>query len=196
MLQLHAPSFDPADPDSLGEEPVRGESVIYLVDEATLPGALGFHDLNSRDFPIGFVFVLDVGDWTVTFSHEVLEMVLDPTVNIFVPGPDPRNPANVVLHTYEICDAVESHSYRIKVRKRFVGVSNFLYSTWFDLENPPNTKFDHMHVTTKPFELAPGGSAVTWDGFEVKIKTRKLPKTRKQRKSHKLARTHQRCMQM
>jgi len=58
-LRLHAPSFNPADPDVLVEDPVRGESVVYLVDEASLPGALGYHDLNTRDIPVGFVFIVN-----------------------------------------------------------------------------------------------------------------------------------------
>ena len=60
----------------LKEEKVPAESVIYLIDESTLPGALGYHDLNTRDFPVGFVFVLDPNDWTTTLSHEVLELIL------------------------------------------------------------------------------------------------------------------------
>lgn len=82
---------------------------------------------------------------------------------------------------------------QVKVGKRFVGVSHFLFAAWFDLENPPNTKLVHMNVTTKPFKLAPGGSAVTWTGTELKIRTRALPRKRKQRKNHELTRTHQRC---
>ncbi len=174
---------------------------IVIFDKADEPDTLGYHTEDDEGRRFGRVFVnptidaggsiLGTGDSvSVTLSHEVIEAFIDPDLNLWAEG------RRDLMWAYEICDAVESHSYRIKVRKRFVGVSHFLYSTWFDLENPPNTKFDHMHVTTKPFELAPGGSAVTWDGFEVKIKTRKLPKTRKQRKSHKLARTHQRCMQM
>lgn len=58
-LRYHAPSFDPADPESLAEEPVRGESVIYIVDESTLPGALGYHDLNTRLLPVGSVFAIN-----------------------------------------------------------------------------------------------------------------------------------------
>lgn len=96
---------------------------------------------------------------------------------------------------YEICDPVESDSYRIRVGNRLVGVSNFVYSTWFDLESPPNTQFDYLPVTSKQFRLAPGGSAVTWTGTEVKIKTRKLRRWRKKVKDHVLARTWQRCQQ-
>ena len=51
VLRLHAPSYDPAHPDILTEDPVRGSAVVYLVDEASLPGALGYHDLNSRAIP-------------------------------------------------------------------------------------------------------------------------------------------------
>ena len=42
-LRLHSSAADPTDPDSLEDEAVRGEGVLYLVDESTLPGALGFH---------------------------------------------------------------------------------------------------------------------------------------------------------
>lgn len=51
ILKLHAASFDPADPDSLTEEPVQADSVIYLVDESSPPGALGYHDMNSHENP-------------------------------------------------------------------------------------------------------------------------------------------------
>ena len=66
-----APTFDPADPDTLAEEDVPADSVMYLVDEASLQGALGFHDRNTRDVPFGFVFVLNPQDWTTTLSSHM-----------------------------------------------------------------------------------------------------------------------------
>src|SRR5437667_7302068 len=126
-LRPHVPTFAPADPDTLAEEFVPADSVMYLVNESTLPGALGFHDLNTRDVPFGFVFVLDPNDWTTTLSHEVLELILDPTANVLVPGPDPRDNRNTVLHTYEACDAVERLSYRIGA----VQVSDFVTPSYF-----------------------------------------------------------------
>ncbi len=59
QLQLHAVDFQPANPDTLAPQKVPADSAMYLVDEASLPGALGFHDLNTRDVPVGFVFVLN-----------------------------------------------------------------------------------------------------------------------------------------
>ena len=147
-LRLHAPSFNPADPDVLVEDPVRGESVVYLVDEASLPGALGYHDLNTRDIPVGFVFIVNPRDWTVTLSHEVLEMIIDPTVNIFVPGPDPRpGPANTVLHAYEVCDAVERSTYQIDG----VRVSNFITPSYFTIGEAIGTRNDFLGVGVDSF---------------------------------------------
>src|SRR5262249_40513118 len=80
-LKPLVPNFDVADADTLAQEPVRADSVIYLVDESTVDNALGFHDLNTRDLPFGFVFVIDPKDWTTTLSHEALELILDPTAN-------------------------------------------------------------------------------------------------------------------
>ncbi|WP_447597903.1 hypothetical protein [Nitrospira sp. Nam80] len=121
-LKYIAAGFEQADDNTLKEEKIAADSVVYLLDESTLPGALGYHDLNTRDIPVGFVFVLDPNDWTTTLSHEVLELILDPTVNILIPGPHPKDPQNIVLHAYEVCDAVERMSYKIDG----IDVSNFL----------------------------------------------------------------------
>ncbi len=173
---------------------------IVIFDDADEPDTLGYHSEDSEGRRFGRVFVkptieaggsiLGTGDSvSVTLSHEVIEAFIDPDLNLWAEG------RRDLMWAYEICDPVESHSYRIKMGKRFVGVSNFVYSAWFDLENPPNTRTDYLNLTTKPFQLAPGGSAVTWNGHEIKIKTRALPRTREKRKSHELARTHQRYMQ-
>jgi hypothetical protein len=152
VLQLHAAAFDPAKPETLAEEPVRGESVLYIVDEPSLENALGFHDLNTRDFPVGFVFVLDPNDWTTTLSHEALELIIDPTVNLFAPGPDPRNPQNVVLHAYEVCDAVERSSYEIDG----VRVSNFLTQSYFTVGEAAGSRNDFLGVGVKSFGVTRG----------------------------------------
>jgi hypothetical protein len=47
-LEFLAPTFDPADEKTLAEEDAPADSVIYRVDEASVAGALGFHDLNTK----------------------------------------------------------------------------------------------------------------------------------------------------
>lgn len=158
-LELHAAAFDLADAATLTEESVRGDSVIYLVDEASLPGALGYHDLNTADIPVGFVFVLNQGDWTITLSHEVLELIIDPTVNIFVPGPDPRDANNTVLHTYEVCDAVERTSYLIDN----IPVSNFVTPSYFTIGEAAGTRNDFLGVGVDSFGVTQNSHIAFFD---------------------------------
>lgn len=150
-LIMHAASFVPTDPATITEEFVRGDSVLYLVKEATLPGALGYHDMNTREVPVGFVFT-ETGEWTTTLSHEALELINDPTVNIFVPGPDPRDTTKWLLHSYEACDAVESTSYQIDG----ISVSNFVTPEYFRPENAPGTRNDFLGVGVASFGVMPG----------------------------------------
>ena len=159
ICKIHEPVFDPADIDSLANDPVFADSIIYIVDEGLIQGALGFHDLNARDIPFGFVFVLDPQNWTVTLSHEVLELILDPTVNIFVPGPDPRNANNTVLHTYEVCDAVERTAYQIDD----IAVSNFLTPSYFTIGDAVGTRNDFLGVDVASFGVTQGSHIAFFD---------------------------------
>lgn len=151
-LRLYAPRFEEGRPDMLSEDPVRGDSVIYIVNEATLRGALGYHDRNSRGIPVGFVFLTP--EWTVTLSHEVLELIVDPTANVLVPGPDPRpgQGDNIVLHAYEVCDAVERTSYNIDG----VDVSNFVTPQYFTPGDEPATRNDFLGLDVSSFGQLPG----------------------------------------
>jgi hypothetical protein len=152
-LRLHGSSFDPNDIDSLVEEFIQGEAVLYLVDQGHLPGAAGYHAINGREMPYGFVFITDPNDWTVTLSHEALELIIDPTVNVMVPGPDPRpgGQNNTVLHAYEVCDAVERTSYLIDE----IRVSNFITQQWFFPDDAPGTRNDFLGVGVPSFDATP-----------------------------------------
>jgi hypothetical protein len=93
---------------------------------------------------------LQADHWTL--SHEVLELILDPTVNLFVPGPDPRNAANLVLHTYEACDAVERFSYTIDG----IAVSDFLTPSYFTQGEALGTRNDFLGVGVPSFREPQG----------------------------------------
>lgn len=161
MCRLHASPFAAAAPSVIQEDPVQAEAVIYLVDQPSVAGALGYHDLNNSEVPVGFVFT-DLGDWTVTFSHEVLELIVDPTVNILVPGPDPRQPGDPnawLLHTYEVCDAVERTEYEIDR----IAVSNFVTPSYFAEGNAPGTRNDFLGVGVDSFGVTAGSHLGTID---------------------------------
>lgn len=105
---------------------LRGDAVIYLWDDVDVDDAIGYHETNARGIPFGFVFTelsKKLGEsWTVTLSHEALELVGDPEVNLLVAGPHPGDADQEVFHWYEMCDAVQAESYEIDG----VAVSNFL----------------------------------------------------------------------
>lgn len=117
-------------PDKVEVPDMRGDAVIYLWDEVDVDGALGYHFQNFRGIPYGFVFTELARSieepWSVTLSHEALELLGDPQTNLLVMGPHPTEDRDV-FHWYEMCDAVQDETYEIDG----VTVSNFLLPLYF-----------------------------------------------------------------
>jgi len=141
---------------------MRGDAILYLWDEVDVEEALGYHDTNFRGIPYSFVFrelSEQLGEqWTVTFSHEALEMIGDPEVNLLVAGPHPSNPKKEVFHWYEMCDAVQSETYQIDG----IEVSNFVLPLYFTVNDEKGGRNDFMNRkhngnTLKSFGVNPGG---------------------------------------
>ncbi|MGI4851476.1 MAG: hypothetical protein ACRYGR_05995, partial [Janthinobacterium lividum] len=65
-----------------GGKPVAGHWWLSLLDNSDQAGALGYHDLTNEGLPAGKAFIAsDVQyglAWSVTISHELLEMLIDP----------------------------------------------------------------------------------------------------------------------
>lgn len=130
-LRLEGHSGSVPTPQTLVD--MRGDAVIYIWDESDVPAALGYHDHNNKGIPYGFVF-LDIAEelneeWSVTLSHEALELIGDPEVNLLVmgPHPDPAQNGRDVFFWYEMCDAVQAETYRVDG----VNVSNFILPLYF-----------------------------------------------------------------
>lgn len=129
---------------------IKEDFVLYLMDKPTVEDAGGYHD---RDLKTGRAYGYAFSDvayemdepFSVTVSHEVLEMVLNRHVNYYAIGPHPKDRRRKVFHWLEACDACQMKAYRIKG----VWVSDFLYPRYFtpEADGGPN---DHMK--TKGFE--------------------------------------------
>lgn len=145
---------------------MRGDAVLYLADEADMEDALGYHHSNFRGIPYGFVF-MDVcarlkENWTVTLSHEALELIGDMQGNLLVQGPHPNNPKKEVFHWFELCDAVQSQTYRIDG----IEVSNFVLPAYFTLTEEEGSRNDFLAKKVKGKGLASFGiSAGSYIGF-------------------------------
>ncbi len=132
--------------------PGPGEWQLGLFDDADQPGALGYHDLTPHGEPVGKVFVrttIEDGQLvSVTTSHELLEMLLDPGIQMCCCT------ANGTVYAYEVADAVENDTYQING----VTVSDFVTPAWFEEFRKPHSEvFDYLKLCDHPFQLRPGG---------------------------------------
>lgn len=159
-LRLEGRSGKAPSKESLAD--MRGDAIIYLWDKSDVEAALGYHDANHRGIPFGFVFTELARElkenWTVTLSHEALEIIGDPEVNLLVAGPHPAQPKTTVFHWYEMCDAVQAETYKIDG----VDVSNFLLPLYFTGSEELGGRNDflgsvHKGKTLRSFGVNPGG---------------------------------------
>ncbi len=158
-----------ADPDAQSLADMRGDAVLYLWDKTDVPNALGYHDRNNQGIPFGFVFtelVEAVGEnWTVTLSHEALELLADPEVNLLAMGPHPNNQNKTVFHWYEMCDAVQGETYAIDG----IEVSNFVLPLYFTGGEELGGRNDFLGTvrgdgsTLPSFGINPGGYVGFYD---------------------------------
>ena len=156
-LRLEGWTGEPLDPSRPFN--MRGDAIIYLLDGHTNTNALGYHAVTHRGVPYGFVFPSlskELGeDWSVTLSHEALELALDPEVNRLVQGPhpNPKEAGRFVYHWYELCDAVQGETYTIDG----VRVSNFLLPLYFTESEEHVNHNDFLGSGIPSFGVHPGG---------------------------------------
>jgi hypothetical protein len=151
-------------PDSVKLADMRGDAIIYLWDETDVDDASGYHEKNNRGVPFGFVFTSiaeQIGEhWSISLSHEALELLADPETNLLVLGPHPSARRDV-FHWFEMCDAVQDEHYTIDG----VEVSNFVLPLYFtgtrrtDEKGARNDFLGRIHKkrTLKSFGINPGG---------------------------------------
>ncbi len=141
-----------------GTQPPTGSWWLVLLDDSDQANALGYHDLTTEGLPIGKAFAasdLKAGtSWTVTASHELLEMLGDPNINLTV-FVENNNTAGV-LYAYEVCDACEDDSLGYQIDN--VLLSDFVYPSWFEgFRAEGSTQFDRMNKIQNPFQLLVNG---------------------------------------
>lgn len=156
VLRVEGPARGRIDSNALLE--MRGDAVLYLLDSATSDDALGYHDRNMQGVPYGFVYLdlcAQLGDpWSVTLSHEALELVADPQCNLLVKGPHPRDRGLPdVYHYFEMCDAVQAQVYEIDG----VPVSNFVLPAYFSPNESEGSRKDFSGTGLRSFGVNPGG---------------------------------------
>jgi hypothetical protein len=145
-----------------GTQPAPGEWWLALLDDSDQAGALGYHDLSKEGLPLGKVFAktdLTYGEkWSVTTSHELLEMLADPNINLTVFD---ESSSGGRLFAYEVCDACEADNLGYQING--VQVSDFVFPSWFESFRKKGTQFDQCKHIHKPFQLLKGGYIGVYD---------------------------------
>lgn len=133
----------------------KGAWAFVFLDTADQAGALAYHDLTPEGFPLSKVFVKTIaGDGaslSVAASHELVEMLVDPAINMLTTGPDPK-----AAYAYEAADPVEADSLAFNVNG--FKMTDFIYPSYFEIfRKPDSTKFDYRGKVRKPFQILAGG---------------------------------------
>ena len=161
------------------ENPIdmRGDAIIYLWDTTDPEKSKQEHKKYYSGIPYGMVYT-EISSklnesWSVALSHEALELLGDPFLNLFAMGPHPVPKENKrqVFHCFEMCDAVQSQRYKVED----VEVSNFVLPLYFDYNKDKEiinegarrdflgVKNNTTGTTLQPFNVNPGGTIVVWD---------------------------------
>jgi len=128
-------------------------------------GALGYHFVTGDGLPQAVVGAVSSGErWPVIASHELLEMLGNPLLNICIYNPKLRQ--NIPR---EVCDPCEADAYPINPAKSdSIQVANFVYPSWFRLKgnglNNGGGPFDQMRKIRAPFDVSPNGGCINPSG--------------------------------
>ena len=159
----------------------KGGIVATFVDKGDVEGALAYHTVTAGAPAIvvyaGTAVYYGYSN-SVSFTHELEELLADPTISITNQGWPYRD---VTIEDYgsfkqdpgtvwanEVSDPVEAYSYsRRGADGTSVAISDFITPDWFNDE--VNGPYDFMHLVQAPFTILHGGYAQYWNGSEWNI---------------------------
>jgi hypothetical protein len=149
---------------------------IYFADQLNQPGAAGFHT-DSHQQPTSYVDAKE--EPLFTGSHELAEMLVDPSGNTLyaAPSPDPTDRGKEVHILDEVCDPCEDRSLGVQVAG--VVLSDFITPNFGEGSRGPYDAADRL---TAPREVAVNGY-ISWidervwkqatnfqgEGFQVRV---------------------------
>lgn len=134
-------------------DPPKDSWQIVIQDDINEPGAAGFHTTYHGQ---PYALIQAEGEVSVTCSHELIEMMVDPYGNRMIPASmvDPANPQGERVQLLaEACDPCEEITYEING----VNVSDFLRPEYYDAEGHPDTPYTFCNSIPIPHGMLRGG---------------------------------------
>lgn len=130
-----------------------------IIDDTIPFDAAGIHLNNDNGQP--YALVAFSSDWTLTTSHEVLEMLVDPSGNRTMAANSPKRGQGRVLILVEVCDPSEAAKFGYSVNG--VLVSDFYTPDFFSPVNAPGVRYSFTGAIRKPIQVLDGGYISWWD---------------------------------
>ncbi len=137
------------------EGAIGPELVARLVDDFERDRLGGLHLNAFTRQPFALVEASDA--WSVTISHEVLEMIADPFGNRLIAASHPLDPTQRVKYLLEVCDPCQAIWYPVNG----VPVSDFYTPRYFDPVAVDSLRYSFTGEIERPLQILDGGY-VTW----------------------------------
>jgi hypothetical protein len=140
---------------TLEDVPVGYWPILVQTDIDT-PGAAGVH-LDKDGQP--FALVAMSNSWSLTASHELLEMLADPFGNRLIPGHSPKAGQGRVEFLVEVCDPSEAAQFGYTVND--ILVSDFLTPHFYDPVKSASIQYSFTGAIKAPRTILKGGY-ISW----------------------------------
>src|SRR4051794_12506288 len=135
----------------LEDVPVGYWPMIVETDIKT-PGAAGVHEDKDGQ---PFALIAMSHSWSLTASHEMLEMLADPFGKRVMPGRSPKRGQGRVEFLVEVCDPSEADQFAYTVND--ILVSDFYTPHYFDPHKAEGVRYSFTGALTKPRQVLRGG---------------------------------------
>lgn len=125
---------------------------IIVRDDINVPGAAGVHEDKDGQ---PFALVQYSLSWSLTASHETLEMLGDPFGNRLIAGQSPKKGQGRVEFLVEVCDPSEDAAFSYTANG--VMVSDFYTPNYFDPASSAGVRYSYTGAITGPRQVLKGG---------------------------------------
>jgi hypothetical protein len=143
------------DPFDKLEDVPDGYWPMIIMDDIGFNGAAGIHlDRDGQPFAL-ITADSDIDTWSLTASHEMIEMLVDPFGKRQVTGDSPKPGQGRVSFLVEVCDPSEAVDFAYSVNS--VLVSDFYTPHFFDPVRADGVRYSFTGAIKKPRQVLKGG---------------------------------------
>jgi hypothetical protein len=142
------------DPFDKVEDVPPGYWPMFVMDNIGTPGAAGVHE-DKDGQPFALITAGDLDTWSLTASHEAIEMLVDPQGNRIVSGDSPMEGQGRVSFLVEPCDPSEAADFGYS--SNGILVSDFYTPHFFDPVAAAGVRYSFTGAIKEPRQVLKGG---------------------------------------